>query len=198
MVAGVPSGTLEPMFKTLFRYPRCPRAMPTGRWLRSEAHFFRTFKLRASRAPLFCATQASCFWSLACCPEREGVRSRAAKSPVAPGAGRNVSGGAELKFRSPGGRPTLVEAPAAPSPRPAVPGTGSRLDLRGPLTAPKPLGCTPAQIATAKKTLGRSALSASCGAAAPTQCDRHLTSAQRGAAWREFAVGFLRVTCEFH
>ena len=122
MVAGVPSGTLKPMFKTLFRYSRCSSRHANGPLAQERSTFCRTFKLRASRAPLFCATQASCFWSLACCPEREGVRSRAAKSPVAPGAGRDVSGGEVAREPSSGRRSVLI--------KPLVPGARSWAGLK--------------------------------------------------------------------
>jgi hypothetical protein len=109
MVAGVPPGTLSPCSKHYSSILGCPRAMPTDRWLRSEAHFCHTFKLRAYLAPLFCATQASCFWSLVCCPEKEAVRSRAAKSAVAPSAGRNVNSGEAAPEQSGGRRSVLIK-----------------------------------------------------------------------------------------
>ena len=83
--------------------------MPTGRWLRSEGHFCHTFKPRACLAPLSCATQASCFWSLACCSEKDAIRSRAAKSPVAPSAGRNVNGGEAAPEPSSGRRSVSIK-----------------------------------------------------------------------------------------
>src|ERR1039458_9001177 len=71
----------------------CPRATPTGRWLKSEGHFCHTFKPRACLARRSCATQASYFWSLACWSEKDAIRLRATNSLVAPGAGRKVNGG---------------------------------------------------------------------------------------------------------
>lgn len=72
---------------------RCPRATPTGRWLKSEGPFCYTFKPRACLGRRSCATPASCFWSLACWSEKDAIRLRATKSPVAPSAGRKVNGG---------------------------------------------------------------------------------------------------------
>src|ERR1039457_1252073 len=72
---------------------RCPRATPTGRWLKSEGHFCYTFKPRACLGRRSYATQASCFWSLACWSEKDAIRLCATKSPVALSAGRKVNGG---------------------------------------------------------------------------------------------------------
>src|SRR5438445_386162 len=60
--------------------------MPAGRWLRSEGHFYHISKARACLARLSCATQASCFWSLACWAEKDALGLHVPKSPVAPPA----------------------------------------------------------------------------------------------------------------
>jgi hypothetical protein len=94
IVAGLPSRALSRYVQNLIPLsPGCPRAMPAGRWLRSEGLFYPISKARACLARLSCATQASCFWSLACWSEKDALGLHVPKSPVAPSVGREVTGG---------------------------------------------------------------------------------------------------------